>query len=123
MYNFTRSASKERAQPVAQAPFLTLLHLPIKIREARKQGISQWQFRTAAGARSVSATHVPGQQVESGAGWDTAGVLTNVGAPRGGGCGRQSGQHRVGEGTEKLRESRDRDRHTGDRRLQSRVSN
>lgn len=48
-YNFTRSVTKQRALPVAQAPFLTPLHLQIKVSEAQKQDFSQQQLRTDAG--------------------------------------------------------------------------
>lgn len=73
---------KGEALPVAQDPFLTPLQLLIKTCEAWKQEDPQG---TAAGAQPAFATWVPGQQAERGAIWDTAGVPTDVCAPRHGG--------------------------------------
>lgn len=86
-YNFTRSITKQRALPVAQAPFLTPLHLHIKISEAQKQDFSQQQLGKATGELQHQLP-VPSQHVESRARWDTAGVPTDVCVHQQGDAGR-----------------------------------
>lgn len=107
VYNFTRSITKKRAQPVAQAPFLTPSYPQTKISEARKQDFSQQQLRKAAGELRHPLPVFPASTRRAGPGGTQPECRQMCVFVSRGSHEEENDQARVDEGREQLREGKD----------------